>query len=82
MKYFWNKTSIKPLGDIRISIKKHEYDIKPNIQEYFTNTNQTTKNMDNEDKKTIYDILTNTSFYSKIHTKGTKKFKEIQRCFL
>ena len=78
---FWNKIPIKALGDNRIIIKKHEYDIKPNIQEYFTNTNQSTKNMDNEDKKTIYDILTNTGFYSKIHTKGTKKSKRFKDAF-
>ena len=37
-KIFWNKIRIKPLGDNRISIKDEEYDIKPNIQAYFTNT--------------------------------------------
>ena len=54
---FWNKIPIKALGDNRISIKDHEYDINPIIQEYFTNTKQTTKNMNNEDKSTVYDIL-------------------------
>ena len=61
---FWNKTSVKPLGDNRISIKDHEYDIKPNTQEYFTNTNQTTKNMNDEDKIIVYDILNDLGFYS------------------
>ena len=35
---FWNKIRIKALGENRISIKDEEYDIKPNIQAYFTNT--------------------------------------------
>ena len=52
-KVFWNKTPFKALGDNRISIKDQEYDIKPNIQESFTNTRQTTKNMNNEDKLTV-----------------------------
>ena len=71
-KVFWNKTPIKALGENRISINNQEYDIKPNIQEYFTNTQQTTKNMDDEDKTTVYDILKNLGFYSTRHTKGKK----------
>ena len=71
-KVFWNKTPIIALGKIRISINNQEYDIKPNIQEYFTNTQQTTKNMDDEDKKTVYNILKNLGFYSTRHTKGKK----------
>ena len=46
------------------------YDIKPNFQKYFTNTNLTTKNMDDQDKSTVYDILKKTGFYSMTHTKG------------
>ena len=69
---FWTKIPIKALGENRISIKNQEYDIKPNIQNYFTNTNQTTKNMDDEDKSTVYDILKNIGFYSMRHTKGLK----------
>ena len=69
-KVFWNKISIKAKGENRISINILEYDIKPNIQNYFTNTNQTTKNMDDEDKLTIYDILKNIGFYSIKRTKG------------
>ena len=49
-KVFWNKAPIKPLGENRSSIDNQEYDIKPNVQEYFTNTQQTTKHMDDEDK--------------------------------
>ena len=66
----WNKIPIKALREKRISIEDQEYDIKPNIQKYFTNTKLTTKNMDNEDKSTVYDILKNTGFYSMKHTKG------------
>ena len=68
---FWNKTPIIPQENI-VSIKGKEFDIKPNIQNYFTNTKITTKNMDNEDKLTVYDILKNTGFYSMMHTKGLK----------
>ena len=75
---FWNQTPIKALGENRISIKNQEYDIKPNIQAYFTNTKLTTKNMDDEDKLTIYNILKNTGFYSMRHIKGlnSARFKD------
>ena len=66
----WDKNPIKALGDNRISIKDQEYDIKTNIQAYFNTTKQTTKNMDNEDKSTVFDKLKNTGFYSMRHTKG------------
>ena len=72
-KVFWNKIPIKAMGENRISINNHEYDIKPNIQSYFTNTNQTTKHMDDEDKLTIYDILKNIGFYSMKHKKRFKR---------
>ena len=71
-KVFWNKTPIKALGDNRISINNQEYDKKPNIQEYFTNTQRTTKNMDDEDKTTVCNILKKLGFYSTRHTKGKK----------
>ena len=60
---FWYKIPIKALGDNRISIKDQEYDIEPNIRAYFTNTKQTTRNMDDEDKSTVYDILKNTGLF-------------------
>ena len=66
----WNKIPIKTKGENRISIKNQEYDIKPNIQKYFTNTRLTTKNMDVEDESTVYDKLKSTGFYSMKHTKG------------
>ena len=69
-KVFWNKIPVKALGENRISNKNREYDIKPNIQNYFTNTKLTTKNMDDDDKSTVYDILKNTGFYSMRHKKG------------
>ena len=67
---FWNKTPIIPQGEISVSIKGKEFDIKPNIQNYFTNTKLTTKNMDKEDKLIVYDILKNIGFYSMKHTEG------------
>ena len=63
-KLFFSKTKN------RVSIKGKEFDIKPNIQNYFTNTKLTTKNMDNEDKLIVYDILRNTGFYSMRPKKG------------
>ena len=69
---FWNKISIIPQGKNRVSIKGKEFEIEPNIQNYFTNTKRTTKNMDDEDKSTVYDILKNTGFYSMRHAKGKK----------
>ena len=69
-KVFWNKIPIKVKGENKISIKNHEYDINLNIQKYFTNTKLTTKNMGDEDKSTVYDILRNIGFYSMRHRKG------------
>ena len=68
---FWNKIPIKALGGNRISLKDQEYDIKPIIENFFINTKLTTKNMDDEDKATVYDILENMGFYSMKHTKGS-----------
>ena len=66
---FWNKIPIKAVGENRNHVKYQEYDTTPHIQAYFTNTKQTTKNMDNEDKLTVFNRLKNTSFYSTKHTK-------------
>ena len=74
---FWNKVPIKALEENRISIKDQEYDIKPNIQEYFTNTKLTTKNMNDEDKSIIYDILKNIGFYSMRRKKGKQSARTI-----
>ena len=72
---FWNEIPIKALGENRISINEKVYDIKPNIQNYFTNTRLTTKHMDNDDKSTVYDILKDIGFYSMRHKKGKKSFR-------
>ena len=74
-KVFWNKIPIIPLGGNRISINDEEYDIKPNIQNYFTKTYLSTKHMSNEDKLTIYDILTAVGFYSTHHVRGMNSFR-------
>ena len=74
-KILWNKIPIKPLGGNRISINEKEYDIKPNIQNYFTNTRLTTKHMDDDDKSTVYDMLKDIGFYSIRHKKGKKSFR-------
>ena len=75
---FWNKTPIIPQGENRVSIKGIEFDIKPNNQNYFSNTKLTTKNMNDEDKLTVYNILKNIGFHSMRHTKGLKsaRFKD------
>ena len=74
-KVFWNKILFIPLGGNRISIKDEECDIKPNIQNYFIKTYLTTKNMSNEDKLTIHDILTDIGFYSTHHVRGMRSFR-------
>ena len=60
------------MGENKISNRDQECDIKPNIWKYFTNTYLTSKNMDDEDKSTAYDILKKTGFYSMRNTKGLK----------
>ena len=74
-KVIWNKIPIKALEENRISTKKQQYDLNPNIQENFTNTNLSTKNLNDEDKITIHNILKNTGFYSMKHKKGLKSVK-------
>ena len=71
-KIFWNKIPIIALGDTRVSIKGKEFDIKPNIQNYFTNTRLTTKRMNDEDKSTVFDIFKNVGFYDNIPKIGMK----------
>ena len=71
----WNKIPIKALGENRIIIKEKEYDINPNIQNYFTDTRLTTQHMDNDDKSTVYDIIKDIGFYSIRHKKGKKSFR-------
>ena len=73
-KVFRNKTPIKALGENRISINEKECDIKPNIQNHFTNRRLTTKHMDNDDKSTVYDILKEIGLYSMRHKKEKKIF--------
>ena len=74
-KIFWKKIPIIPLGGNMVSINDDEFNIKPNIQNYFTKTYLTTKNMSNEDKLTIYDILKNVGFYSTHHVRGMNSFR-------
>ena len=69
---FWNKTPIKAIGENRISTKGKEFDIKPNIKNYFINTRLTTKRMDDEDKLNIFDILISVGFYDNIPKTGMK----------
>ena len=78
---FLNKITIKALGENRISIKDQEYDIKPNNQAYFTNTKQTTKNMNDEDKSTVHDILKKYRFLF-YETYKRFKFSWKERCFI
>ena len=67
---FWNKICIKPTRDNRISINDDEFDTKSNFQAYFTNTKLTAKNMDDEVKITIFNILTKVGVYDIIPKKG------------
>ena len=54
---FWIGIIIQPLGENRINVKNEEYDITPNIQNYFTNTKLTTKSLNINKKQTVFDIL-------------------------
>ena len=66
MRYF------NPLGNNRISINDHEYDISPDIQAYFTNTKLTTKFLDDFEKEIVFGILQNVGFYDNIPKIGFK----------
>ena len=66
---FWKGVIVQPLGQKRLKVKDEEYDITPNIQEYFTNTKLTTKCLENNEKETVFDILNNVGFYDMKHTK-------------
>ena len=61
-KVFWKKIPIKAKGENRIRTKHQEYDITLDIQICFTNTKQTTKNVNNEDKLSVFNILKKTGF--------------------
>ena len=69
---FWNDLFLKLLGEIRISIKNQEFDIKPDNRAYFTNTKLTTKFSDKNENETVFDILEKVGFYDNIPKKGRK----------
>ena len=71
-KVFWNEVLIKPLGGNKISINDREYDITPDIQAYFTNTKLTTNFLDNFEKETVFEILSDVGFYNNIPRIGFK----------
>ena len=58
------------MGEIRIRVNDQKYNITPDIQTYFTNTKQTIKKMNIEDKLSVFNILINKGFYSMKHTKS------------
>ena len=72
MMVYWNDVLIKPVGNNRISIKDHEYDVSLDIQANFTKTKLTTKILDTFEKETIFDILQNVGFYDIIPKIGFK----------
>ena len=67
---FLNNVLIEPLAENRIKIEDKQYDIGPNFQTQFTDTNLTTKPMNDEDKSTVYVILQITGFHSMRRKKG------------
>ena len=69
---FWNKYLNKPLGENKISINDAEYNINHNIEAYFTNTKSMTRNMDNEDKLSIFNILENVGFHDNLNKNSLK----------
>ena len=63
---FWKDVFIQPLGENRISVNNHQFDITPHIQAYLTNTKLTTKFLDNVEKETVFEILKNVGFLENI----------------
>ena len=47
-----------------------EYDITPDIQDFFTKTNLTNEPMNNAYKSKVFDIFEETGFFSITHNKG------------
>ena len=72
---FWKNIHIKPFGENTSNNKNVENDLPPDIQNYFTNTNFTTKSLDNDGKETVYDIFKNVGFYDFIPNKGINSTK-------
>ena len=62
----------QPLGENRISIKNHEFDITPDIEASFTNSKLTTEPLDVIEKEKVFDTLENIQFYDNILKKGIK----------
>ena len=65
-KVLWNDVLINPFGENRISIKNQEFDITPDIQAYFTNTELTTEFLNKIEKGTVFDIPKNVGFYDNL----------------
>ena len=62
-KVYWKGALIKTVGENRISIQDVEYDRKSSYSKlFFCNTKLTTKDLDTDDKKTIYNIPDNNGF--------------------
>ena len=75
-KLFWNFVLSKAAGGNKIDKDDKEYDITHEIQNYFTNTNPTTKLLNNNDKMTVYGILKDVSFHDMEQTKGLKSARK------
>ena len=71
-KVFRNNVLAKPVRENIFRINDVEYDIIPDIQAYFTNTKVTTKLLDDFEKETVFDILTNVGFYDNQPKVGLK----------
>ena len=67
---FWNIVLIKPFGDSGVRIKNIELDVTPSFQKLLTNTNVTTKCVDNFEKEIIYDMLNSVRFSDNLPTKA------------
>ena len=69
---FWNKVITKPAGENRNDLDDKQYNIRPEIQNHFTKTKATTKVLNNNSKKTVYNILKDVAFYDMNHTRELK----------
>ena len=71
-KLSWNDKVIIPLGDNKIKIDNKEFNLTPEIQKAFTNTNYNFKSMNDDDILNFANILETVDYNPKQDTHSTR----------
>ena len=71
-KLSWNNKIIIPLGDNKIKIDNKEFNLTPEIQKAFTNTNYNFRNMNDDDILNFANILKTVDYNSNQDSNSTR----------